>query len=289
MKRKSGKKHTGRTYLLFALLALLCVGIAELAACRFFAPALYQQITSPVRRCLQSVAELGVHTAAEVSAWWSAYTAQEELSDPQLAGEPAIPSDTPISDPSLTELKEIDSKEVLTGGIIPVVYYNQGGAAWADQPYGDDDIGHYGCGPVTMSMAVSSMGGWDSDPVQMAQWSAEHGYWAKGGGSYLSIIEGTATAYGLTASSLVERTPQAVRETLLSGNLLVALMGPGHFTQGGHFILLRGVTLSGMILVADPNSEERSLMEWDPQLILDELSASTASGAPLWVLSPADS
>jgi len=44
-----------------------------------------------------------------------------------------------------------------------------------------------------------------------------------------------------------------------------------------------------MILVADPNSEERSLMEWDPQLILDELSASTASGAPLWVLSPADS
>ena len=202
MKRKSGKKHTGRTYLLFALLALLCVGIAELAACRFFAPALYQQITSPVRRCLQSVAELGVHTAAEVSAWWSAYTAQEELSDPQLAGEPAIPSDTPISDPSLTELKEIDGKEVLTGGIIPVVYYNQGDAAWADQPYGDDDIGHYGCGPVTMSMAVSSMGGWDSDPVQMAQWSAEHGYWAKGGGSYLSIIEGTATAYGLTASSL---------------------------------------------------------------------------------------
>ncbi len=27
-------------------------------------------------------------------------------------------------------------------------------------------------------------------------------------------------------------------------------------------------------------------MEWEPQLILDELSASTANGAPLWVLSP---
>lgn len=44
----------------------------------------------------------------------------------------------------------------------------------------------------------------------------------------------------------------------------------------------------GTILVADPNSEERSLMEWEPQLILDELSASTANGAPLWVLSPAE-
>ncbi len=137
-----------------------------------------------------------------------------------------------------------------------------------------------------MAMAVSSMGDWDRDPVQMAQWAVEHGYWAKGGGSYLSIVEGTAAAYGLTASSLEEHTPQAVREALLSGNLLVALMGPGHFTQGGHFILLRGVTLSGTILVADPNSEERSLMEWEPQLILDELSASTANGAPLWVLSP---
>ena len=287
MKRKNTKKRT--TYLLFALLALLCVGSAELAACRFFAPDLYQKIMSPVRQCLQSAVELGAHTAAEVSAWWSALTAPEEvLADPQLAGEPAILSEGPISDPSLTELKEIDGKEVLTGGIIPVVYYNQGDAAWADQPYGDDDIGHYGCGPVTMSMAVSSMGGWDSDPVQMAQWAVEHGYWAKGGGSYLSIVEGTAAAYGLTASSLEEHTPQAVREALLSGNLLVALMGPGHFTQGGHFILLRGVTLSGTILVADPNSEERSLMEWEPQLILDELSASTANGAPLWVLSPAE-
>ena len=63
-------------------------------------------------------------------------------------------------------------------------------------------------------------------------------------------------------------------------------MGPGHFTSGGHFIVLRGVTLTGKLLVADPVSDERSLMEWDPQLILDELSASRHNGAPLWVISP---
>ena len=71
-------------------------------------------------------------------------------------------------------------------------------------------------------------------------------------------------------------------EELLSGKVLVALMGPGHFTNRGHFILLRGVTLSGQVLVADPNSAERSLSVWDPQLILDELSKSTNNGAPLW-------
>ena len=69
------------------------------------------------------------------------------------------------------------------------------------------------------------------------------------------------------------------------GQLLVALMGPGHFTDGGHFIVLRGVTLTGQVLVADPNSRERSLALWDPQLILDELSDSRSSGAPLWCFS----
>ena len=73
-----------------------------------------------------------------------------------------------------------------------------------------------------------------------------------------------------------------------AATLLVALMGPGHFTKGGHFILLRGVTLTGTLLVADPNSVERSLAEWEPQLILDELSSSTNNGAPLWVLSKMD-
>ena len=65
-------------------------------------------------------------------------------------------------------------------------------------------------------------------------------------------------------------------------------MGPGHFTRNGHFIVLRGITLTGAILVADPNSVERSLTEWDAQLILDELSYSHQFGGPLWVISDAE-
>lgn len=45
-----------------------------------------------------------------------------------------------------------------------------------------------------------------------------------------------------------------LRQDLSSGHIFVALMGSGHFTSSGHFILLRGVTLDGKILVADPNS-----------------------------------
>ena len=62
-------------------------------------------------------------------------------------------------------------------------------------------------------------------------------------------------------------------------------MGPGHFTDTGHFIVLRGVTKDNKILVADPISRTRSLQEWDSELIISELSMSRSSGAPLWFLS----
>lgn len=293
MKRRNPfhQKRRLRVFLLLALLAVLCIAGAELAASSFFAPALYEKITAPVRNGIQAAADFGGRMAADVSAWWSELTApEEELAENeiQVAAEPVISPQAPISDPSVTELKESHGKEVLTGGTTVVVYYNQGDEAWADQPYGSDDIGSYGCGPTALAMAVSSMTGQDVDPAQMAQWAVERGYWAKRSGSYLSIVQGAAAEYGLTAGPIRERTPQAVREALLAGDLLVALMGPGHFTDGGHFILVRGVTLSGSLLVADPNSLERSLMEWDAQVILDELSTSTSSGAPLWVLSKSD-
>lgn len=47
--KPSGSKHTRRNIVLVALLAVLCIGAAELAACRHFAPDVYQQITAPVR------------------------------------------------------------------------------------------------------------------------------------------------------------------------------------------------------------------------------------------------
>ncbi len=281
MKRK-------KPFLWLLLLAVLCIGGVELWACYHFAPSLFLQITRPVRQCIQAAAALGGQAADGISAWWEELVAEKEAlteADMQIAGDPAIHTDMPLSDPALTELKSAAGRDILTGGTVEVVYYNQSDEVWADQPYGTDDIGRYGCGPTAMAMVVASLTAHDIDPAQMAERAYEDGYWAKRSGSYLSIVKGLSAAYGLTAAPIKERTPEALQEALLSGNLVVALMGPGHFTSAGHFILLRGVTLSGALLVADPNSTERSLMEWAPQLILDELSASTSNGAPLWAIS----
>ena len=101
------------------------------------------------------------------------------------------------------------------------------------------------------------------------------------------MVQGVAETYGLDCRSL---DPAALDEgelytRLSGGDVFVALMTKGHFTRGGHFILLRGTTLGGEILVADPASRDRSLISWDLSLILNELSPSRHDGAPLWVLS----
>lgn len=288
--KKSG--HGKRNLILVLFLAVLCIGGVELAVCRFYAPELYERITAPVRRWVGEAAQWGeaaLSTALDALMDLAPEPAPEpeETPESQLAGEPSVVSDLPLSDPSVTELQQREEGEVLTGGSIEIVYFNQSDPAWAEQPYGSDRIGGYGCGPTAMAMAVASLTDGETDPATMSRWAAEHGYWARGSGSYLSIVEGAAKSFGLTCEPFSARDPVSLREALLSGKIMVALMGPGHFTKGGHFILLRGVTLGGNVLVADPVSVERSLTEWDAQLILDELSKSTSHGAPLWTLSSA--
>lgn len=287
------------------LLAVVCVGGAELIASYFFAPAFFAKVTAPVRSAAQAVAGFCSRTADSVAGLaddLSAFFTERFTEDPepepseepeaiplaedaQVADEPLLDYEVVLAALTVTRLRaEEDGKNILTGGIYEITYFNQTEEPWADQPYGSDYIGRYGCGPTAMAIAVTSMTGYETDPAQMSEWAADNGYWASKSGSYLSIVEGTAQAHGLTAES-IELTPEAIQSTLLSGKVIVALMGPGHFTKGGHFILLRGITLSGTILVADPASTERSLMEWDAQLIIDELSTSRHDGAPLWALS----
>lgn len=57
----------------------------------------------------------------------------------------------------------------------------------------------------------------------------------------------------------------------------------GHFTTGGHFIVLRGVQ-DGKILVADPASYNRSQKLWDLSIILNEASKRAGAGGPFWII-----
>ncbi|MBQ4040728.1 MAG: C39 family peptidase [Oscillospiraceae bacterium] len=278
------KKHI----YIIVILAILCIGTAELIACRFFNPELYDRITTPIVNAAHAAGDFVVQLGTRISLLFEKDEPEHVLVEPidsQLVAEPEIIYREPVSDPTITEIKTVDGQDILTGGPVKVVYYNQGDEQWSSQPYGTDNIGGYGCGPVVMSMAISSMTEHEADPVYMADWAVQNGYWASKGGSYPALIQASAQAHGLTCKPMTTITPNALNSTLMAGNIVVALMGPGHFTQSGHFILLRGVTLGGDVLIADPSSLDRSLTAWEPEVIINELSQNKGGGGPIWIIS----
>lgn len=169
----------------------------------------------------------------------------------------------------------------------PVVYYNQTDARWGNKPYGKTStIGRAGCGPTALAIAVASLTNNKVTPYDVAQWSVANGGLCEGSGSYHSLIPNGGRHYGLTVTS-IGRDGKKLVEALQSGKLVIAIMSKGHFTSGGHFIVLRGVTEDGKILVADPASVKRSNKEWDLRIVTGEASRKVGSaGGPFWVLSP---
>ncbi len=305
-----------RNLVFILLLATLCIGGTELAFCRVADPELFAEVTGPViavskaayarvsswasyiGRTVADAASAARDKAVSASSAVSgavttfidnAKAAFEPSEEPQIADGPAIENKEDTASPAITEFDTSTGREILTGGNVPLAYYNQKDKAWADQPYGNDNIGLYGCGPTCMSMVVSSLTEYSLDPAEMSAWCASQGYWAPQSGSYLSLVEGTAEHYGLGCTSLDTTDPNQLTTQFNSNSVIVALMGSGHFTKSGHFIVLHGSTLDGRILVADPNSRENSLTIWDPQTILDELSTSTCNGAPLWLITTQES
>ena len=170
-----------------------------------------------------------------------------------------------------------------TGGQTEVVYFNQLDERYANKPYGTDDIGGYGCGPTAMSIGVSSLTSETVDPIAMARWSYENGYWCSKSGSYHALIPAVAKEWGLNVEGCSASEGQKIVDALSSGKLVVAIMLKGHFTSSGHFIVLRGVK-DGKILVADPASYDRSSMEWDLSIILNEASKNAGAGGPFWII-----
>ena len=299
-------KHRGLVWLrnifLILLLAFACIGGTLLAVSSFADPALFHSVVDPVEdffiRTADSIGDWGRETAASLAEFFRSISAPPAViaagevleaeavgPDAQIASAPKINSDFVFADPTITELViEDDGGEYLLGGNMKLPYFNQADEEWASLPFGADPIGPYGCGPTSLAMAVSGLTGDRVDPGEMAAWAAARGQSAYHSGSYLSIANVTAEGFGLGCVSLADTDADGLVQALSGGGVILALMGPGHFTDGGHFILLHGVTLTGEILVADPNSRENSLTTWNPELILAETSASRYAGAPLWLL-----
>ena len=112
----------------------------------------------------------------------------------------------------------------------------------------------------------------------------KNGGWCSKSGSYHSLIPSAAKAWGLNVEGCTASEPQRIVDALSEGKLVAEIMTKGHFTSGGHFMVLRGVTADGKIMVADPASYRRSEKLWDLSIILNEASKRAGAGGPFWVI-----
>lgn len=165
-----------------------------------------------------------------------------------------------------------------------VVYFSQYDSRWGGLMYGlTNTIAGAGCGPTSLAICVSTLTDTVVTPPEVCDWSVKTGHRCEGSGSYHSLIPDGAAHYNVPCRGIGQSGTELVK-ALQDGKLVIAIMSAGHFTRGGHFIVLRGITDDGKILVADCASYERSQKEWDLSIFLAECNKGAAAGGPFWVL-----
>lgn len=122
---------------------------------------------------------------------------------------------------------------------------------YASIPYGNGSIASSGCGPTSFAMIASYLTGSTITPIDAVAWCG-NAYYAPGAGTYWSYFQAASDHFGCGA---VTQTTSAssVLQALSQGCPVISSQSPGLFTSGGHFIVLRGITANGKVLVNDPN------------------------------------
>ena len=169
------------------------------------------------------------------------------------------------SNVDLSNLRQYDE------GSASIIYFSQLDKRWGYEKYGKtSSIAESGCGPTSLAMVVSSLTNKKVYPDEVAEYSAENGYRCEGSGSYWSLIPTYSRKQGLTVTKISKYEPQKVLEKLEQGLPVIAIMGKGDFTKGGHFIVLRGITKDQKILVNDSASVKRTNKEWNKKIIFNQ-------------------
>ena len=125
LRRLKGREPPGRKkrppwvrYIAAVLLAAACIGGAELTACRFFAPALYEELMEPVRemagRALEAAVGAGTAAAGKAGEAAAALTLRvrelreaigdwmEEAAAPPPEAEPLAEADSALAQPAIS-------------------------------------------------------------------------------------------------------------------------------------------------------------------------------------------
>lgn len=164
---------------------------------------------------------------------------------------------------------DIDVSKEVKQGEIPL--FLQWDERWGYENYGDDFLALTGCGPTCLSMVYCGLSGdgtWN--PYKTARMAENSGYYVSGAGSSWDLMTQGASQLGLTAEELIF-DEEHIKATLEAGIPIICVVGPGDFTDSGHFLVLTGVDEDGKITLNDPNSKIRSKESWDISQLMSQI------------------
>ena len=194
-------------------------------------------------------------------------------------------SDTAIILEDFKNENNIKDDAIYEGRDIPLFF--QFDKKWANHSYAGTTIKIAGCGPSALAMVVVGLTGDTSiNPQTMADFSTSRGWAINGAGSSWQLMTTGATEFGLNAEN-VDTTASTIVENLSQGKVMIVStcykgyttptgVSTGYFTNGGHFIVLTGLTEDGRVKVNDSWSEKKSNETFTPEFISNEIKGAWA-------------
>ncbi|MBR2123348.1 MAG: C39 family peptidase [Lachnospiraceae bacterium] len=141
---------------------------------------------------------------------------------------------------------------------------------WGFYPYGSSVTGLTGCGPTCLSMVVAGLtGNVKAAPDRIAKFAEDEGYYMQGTGTRWSLFTEGAEKFRVSGREL-PASAEYIKEELDLGHPVIMSMGPGIFTDTGHFILIAGYC-GDRLIIHDPNSRGISSRLWEFDKIRDQI------------------
>ena len=156
-------------------------------------------------------------------------------------------------------------------GEVPRLY--QWDQRWGSTVYSSTTFALTGCCPTSLAMVYQGLTGkGDLSPYDMGKRASEGGFETAFDGTDSSFLVNEAATLGLSCEALAVDAG-SVRAALEGGAVLVCNVGPGDFTDNGHFFVIAGIDGDGNLRINDPYSAERSNRAWDVDAVLGQTKA----------------
>lgn len=143
---------------------------------------------------------------------------------------------------------------------------------WGYETYSGNYFAASGCGPTALSMVVLYLThDAQASPLAVAEYAKEAGYSVDGSGSAWDLMSKGCRNYGVNAKT-IKVDEDTFKERLDEGNLIVVNVGPGDFTDNGHFMVITGYDDEGFT-INDPNSIIKSNTHWQFERLSSQIRA----------------